>query len=334
MRTHVSILLFSVMLCASSAMAAVTFDWAVIGDINNDADDTGYGSVGYQYSIATTEVTNAQYIEFLNAVAKTDTHGLYDSAMGGQYGGISQSGTSGNFTYNFKNNDANWANRPVGSISWYDALRFINWLNNGQLTGAQDATTTEYGVYDMSLQSTNPENIVRLAGADYWLPSEDEWYKAAYYDPDTEEYYNYSTGSNTQPDNYTPNSDTGNSANYYGSGYALGSPYYSTEVGAYDESVSPYGTYDQTGNAWEWNEALIGSYRGLRGGSYWADSNYLSSSSRYYHALGPDGGGYGFSAGIRVASSYTGSPAVPEPASIGLVLFSVSGLSIMKRRRI
>ena len=111
---NISALFCGAMLSASCATAAVTFDWAVIGNTGNDPDDTGYGKVDYVYSIAKTEVTNAQYIEFLNAVAKTDTYALYNSAMGSTYGGITQSGTSGNYSYSLKNNDENWANMCRG----------------------------------------------------------------------------------------------------------------------------------------------------------------------------------------------------------------------------
>ena len=40
-------------------------------------------------------------------------------------------------------------------------------------------------------------------------------------------------------------------------GYTIGSPYYTTEVGEFENSESPYGTFDQGGNIWEWNETVI-----------------------------------------------------------------------------
>ncbi|MCD6460428.1 SUMF1/EgtB/PvdO family nonheme iron enzyme, partial [bacterium] len=174
----------------------------------------------------------------------------------------------------------------------------------------------------------------RNSEADYWLPSENEWYKAAYYSPDGT-YYDYATGTDTKPNNNTPANDTGNSANYDNDGYTLGGPYYSTEVGSYDESASPYGTYDQTGNVWEWNETLISSYyRGLRGGSWSSFANDLLSSYRsyiYFHGPTSEGSSIGF----RVASSFAGDEggAVPEPLSIGLVLLSVGGLVLRRAKR-
>ncbi|MCP5462827.1 MAG: SUMF1/EgtB/PvdO family nonheme iron enzyme [bacterium] len=317
-------LLASALIVSASSAEAATFDWAIIGNPGNpdDVHGDGYGSVGYQYSIAAKEVTTAQYVEFLNAVAATDTYGLYNTNMSSSasYQGITRSGGSGSYEYS---SNAGWENRPVVYVSWYDTLRFTNWLHNGQLTGAQNNTTTEYGAYDMSLGTS----VVRLSGAEYWLPSEDEWYKAAYYNPVNEEYYNYATGSDTLPSRTVPSGDTGNSANYYDDNSHLGL----LDVGAYDESESPYGTYDQNGNVWEWNEALIGSNRGLRGGSWGSSAFTLAASFRHSTTVTTEHNGIGF----RVASSYIGGDvAVPEPASVGLVLLSVGGLILRWAKKV
>ena len=99
---------------------------------------TGYGAVHYAYNIGTYEVTAGQYCEFLNAVAATDSHELYNSNMWSNTYGckIQRSGSLGSYTYSV---DVNWANRPVNYVSWGDAARFANWLHNGQPTGPQDA---------------------------------------------------------------------------------------------------------------------------------------------------------------------------------------------------
>ena len=164
----------------ASAASAVDLDWVTVGDPGNACDSQSqgcFGAVSYEYQISKYEVTNAQYAAFLNAVAATDTNGLYNANMGDpnlSRGGIARSGSPGSYTYSAK---AWREDMPVNYVSFYDALRFANWLRNGQPTGAQDDSTTEDGAYDMSLGS----QVVRRADAQVFLPSEDEWYKAAYY---------------------------------------------------------------------------------------------------------------------------------------------------------
>ncbi len=303
-------------LLSSFNVSALDFYWAQIGSPGNVDDGTGYGGVYYAYSIAKTEVTTGQYVEFLNAVAGIDTYGLYSTAMGGStyYSGIARTGSGilGNpYTYSV---NSGWADNPVVYVSWYDALRFINWIHNGQPVGSQDSTTTEYGAYDMS-QGSSP---ARLQGAMFWLPSRDEWYKAAFYDPANGIYYDYATGTDTQPAQNEPASDTGNSANYYtmADAYAVGSPYYSTPVGAYDESVSPYGTYDQNGNVYEWTEEVKYTDKRVICGGSWSSEGFAMKSN----SIGidePDS--ERFYTGFRLAGTY----AVPEPSAVLLFIFGV-----------
>jgi hypothetical protein len=148
---------------AQPASAIVTIDWVTVGDPGNTADWMGYGAVAHVYRISKYEKTNAQYAEFLNAVARTDTYDLYNADMSSGYGGITRSGSSGSYTY------APIAGReamPVNYVSWYDSLRFVNWLHNGQPTGEQDSTTTEGGAYTMITESyPGGLFITRNAGA-------------------------------------------------------------------------------------------------------------------------------------------------------------------------
>jgi formylglycine-generating enzyme required for sulfatase activity len=294
-------------------------DWVTVGNPGNAADTTGYGSVSEVYQISTYEVTAGQYTEFLNAVAATDPHGLYNTEMWSNSHGckIQRSGSSGSYTYSVA---SDWDNRPVNYVSWYDSLRFSNWLNNGQGTG-----NTEDGAYDMSLG----DSVVREPGALVWLPSEDEWYKAAYHKNDgvTGNYFEYPTSNDSAPGrDMTETTNPGNNANYdYGADeYLIGSPYYRTEVGEFELSDSPYGTFDMAGNVGEWDETLIlysGDYnRGIRGGSY--DLIYVNfrSFSRLHDIPDFEVSDLGF----RVAS-------VPEPAT--LLLFGLGGLLLKKRRR-
>ncbi len=272
---------------------AVSIDWVPIGNAGNAADpNTGslHGSVGYDYSIDKYEVTVGQYTQFLNSVAKTDTYGLYDTNMGTNPNieGIARNGSSGSYTYSVIGNSANL---PITYVNWGDAARFANWLQNGQPTGAEGAGTTETGAYTLNGAITDAalNAVTRNPDATVFIPSEDEWYKAAFYDPSSNSYYQYPFSSNTAPTSAPPGS-TPNTGNFVSDGgaYAVtGSTSYDpnqsylTDVGAYTGSASPYGVYDM-GGLLQWNEALIyGSYRGLRGGSWSYTSDGMAASFLY-----------------------------------------------------
>ena len=262
-----------------------------------DGPDRVCGAVDYAYRIAKFEVTAGQYTEFLNAVAATDSYGLYAAEMWviDNACKIERSGSSGSHTYSVA---ADWADRPVNMVSWSDAARFCNWLTNGMPTGAQDLTTTEDGSYFLNggpeWNSSQVLLVTRKADARYVIPSEDEWYKAAYHKNDgvTGNYFDYPTSSDTAPSNDVLDPDPGNNACIYDAlQHAIGSPYYRTEAGEFENSESPYGTFDMGGNIYEWDEALIGEfYRGIRGGAFYNDDASLTASRRggvqpsYYNA--------------------------------------------------
>lgn len=268
--------------------------WATVGDAGNQADVSGFGSVAYTYSIGKYEITNAQYATFLTTVAgASDPHSLYNTNMS-----ITKSGT----TYTAA---TGYEDKPLIYQSWYSALRFINWLNSG---------TTESGAYDLSNNYANlydiEGNIIRQEEAAYWLPSENEWYKAAYYKGDGTDagYWLYPTQSD---------SITTADANFGG---FVGS---FTDVGTYDD-ISYYGTYDQAGNVWEWNDTDINGNRGVRGGAWNNNASTLESSFQGYNYLS---GGYNIGFRLAGIEGLANAPSVPEPASIGLVLISLTGLA-------
>ena len=112
--------------------------------------------MAYEYRIGKYEVINAEYAEFLNAVAGTDTNALYNTNMGADTdGGITQTGSSGSYVYAVKADAGayTYANKPVNNVSWYDTLRFANWLHNGQLNG-----DTETGAYTLLGGTPTPSN--------------------------------------------------------------------------------------------------------------------------------------------------------------------------------
>ena len=120
---------------ATAPALAVSIDWVRVGMAGNAADErTGFGAVDYAYRIGKYEVTNAQYTEFLNAVAVADPNALYNTRMASGLGGIARSGGAGSYSY-----DAivGREQMPVVFVSFYDALRFANWMHNDQLAGAR-----------------------------------------------------------------------------------------------------------------------------------------------------------------------------------------------------
>ena len=140
-------------------------------------------------------------------------------ALGGNYAGcfptigISQSGSSGSYSYAVTGSDPQAANCPIFDVSWGDAARFCNWLQNGQPTGVEGAGTTETGAYTLNGDTTTLLTETRNAGATYFIPSEDEWYKAAYYNPSNASYWLFPTQSNTAPSNVLSATGT-NNANF------------------------------------------------------------------------------------------------------------------------
>lgn len=310
------------------ASANITIDTVAVGNAGNAADTlTGYGAVGYNYSIGKYEVTAGQYTAFLNAKAVTDTYGLYSAAMdmGFHYTGcgIKQTGTSGSYSYSIA---SDLADRPVNCVSYWDACRFANWLSNGQGNGS-----TETGAYTLGgYKGIDGRAIQRNAGATWAVTSEDEWYKAAYYKGGSTSagYWLYPTSSNAAPGQDMADA-SGNNANYYTAPYAypIDSGRYFTAGGEFQDSDSPYGTFDQGGNVWEWNEAVTSisggyAYRGLRGGSFLSNSSDLRALSRGYNEPSYELGYFGF----RV--SY-----VPEPSSIIALAGGLVGILGIRRRR-
>ena len=295
-------------LLVATASANITIATQSIGNPGNAADAfTGgnYGSVSYAYNIGRTEVTNAQYAAFLNAKAASDPNGLYNANMAGSLGGIIRSGSEGSYTYSAVSGRAN---NPVNWVSFWDSTRFANWLHNGQGNG-----DTEDGAYTLTAGGITANSVTRNAGWQWAVSSENEWYKAAYFQPagaggDADNYWRYTTGSNNVP-TAAQGALNGNGINN------------TVAVGSY--AANYFGLFDMTGNVQEWTEAIAingGSVRALRGGSFYWDGNATRSD---YRNLNFSPASENAASGFRVVN-------LPAPGAIALLGFA--GLAGRRRR--
>lgn len=317
-----------------------------------------FGAVNYNFWIGKYHVTIGQYAEFLNSVASlsdpydlyfedTDTQGMFKDQ---RTRGIERVGEEGGWVYipagpvgTNSIGAQSTINRPVTHISWFNAARFANWMSNGKPNGVAGSSTTENGAYDLVTQreptntapAKNTINPNTDAPPTFYIPTENEWYKAAYYDPTKDGvggYWSYATGrfengiyagSSEIPGNGwngtlpLANKDIPNQANYRfdNSRYAVTGSTDSaasgrwwiqnllTDVGTFTNSYSYYRAFDMTGNVFECNDldnTTINS-RGLRGGSYHV--NAVLSSSAYRSISGPQVGLLGPpQGGFRLAS--------------------------------
>ena len=340
--------------CVSAAQG-VEIQTVSVGNPGNPGDTrypdppvSSFGGVDYEYRIGTFEVTAGQYRDFLNAVDPTGSnpYGLYNSSMDSSNFGCQITWNAGGSTYDFSGRpsgaEADWVDRPVNYVSWGDAARFANWLHNGQPTGqltgnpAQDAGLTEDGSYYLDGATSNAALllIVREPDATWVIPSEDEWYKAAYHYNNgvTGDYYDYPTSSDSVPSNLLGNpTDPGNNATFRVGEFTIGSPYYRTEVGAHENSDSPYATFDQGGNVWEWNETVIGSYRGFRGGDFINSDGKLHAAYREKHYPTYESNSVGFR--VAEVSEQAPVPAVSEWGMVAMALLVLTAGTLVWARR-
>ncbi len=314
------IFLFTLVLLSATLTAyPISMSMVTISDPGNSHDpDEGwtsigffYGDVDYTYKIGTYEVTVAQYTAFLNDVARSDPHGLYNEGEMRRFdGGIERSGSDGNYIY-----IATKPNHPAILANFWSALRFTNWMTTGD---------TETGVYNLG-GVTSPENgsisrdATAWANGGYALPTGDEWYKAAYYHPstaggDTDSYWLYATGTNDAPAGDEVNYNAGDGLNPGGTaevGYSL---------------PSYYGTYDQNGNVAEWTEEIIPGfdvYRSVTGGRYDGDAQ-----NQYFGGVGI-ANATSQTTGFRVVQLQ----AIPEPRYAALIFGGVMLLLALRWKR-
>ncbi len=271
-----------------------------IGNAGNAADTTGYGAVPYEYRIGTYEISQ-------DAIDKATASGLSNVTAGAWTG-----------------------NQPAAWISWYEAAAFVNWMNI--TSGYQAAYNLSFNNFDntwnMTLWSSadawtlGGTNLYRHKDALYFLPSENEWYKAAYYNPSGSDFFLYPTASDTAPTPVASGTNAGTAVYNFVTNAPAG-----VDVAG---GLSSYGTMGQGGNVWEWQETAFdgdnsssSKARELGGGS-WLDADFILRSSYPDGVEDPTRESYAF--GFRVA-------AVPEPSTYALLIMTGAGALWWARRR-
>ena len=308
-------------------------EFVTVGDPNNTADTTTYGAVSQTFDIMKFEFTNQQYVQFLNSVDANGnkTNGIYNDFMGtSARGGISfTSGNSAGSKYAVK---TSMGNKPVNYVSWFDAARVSNWLHNG----ATSVSSMETGAYTLNNATTGNALALNI-GAKFFIPSENQWYKAAYYKGGGTNagYWPYATQSSSVPTSVSAtvagDGSAGSSGNFanYNSGADWNAQNGNVTTVGTNGGPSAYNAFDMSGNVREWNDlnSSSSSSRGIRGGNWSGNSDSLSSSSRL-DVIPSDGVN---DVGFRVAS-LSSDAVVPEPSMmvIGMV-FGLGGLAAKRR---
>ena len=319
-----------------SVANAGIIDWVPVGDAGNTADTapSGYGAVATSFQIMKYEFTNQLYAEFLNSVDAngTNPNSVYNTNMGSNArGGISFTfGAASGSKYAVR---SYMGDKPVNYVSWFDAARVSNWYQNG----ATSSSSTETGAYTLVGGQTSGTAPGVNPGATFYIPTEDQWYKAAYYKGGSTNagYWDYATQSDTAPTAVTSGStgigsagSTGNFANYNSAASWNDQTGNVTTVGT-NGGASAYGAFDMSGNVREWNDltGAAGSSRGLRGGAFDFPASSMSSSSR--STFDPSNENV---RGFRLAAP----AAVPEPSTCAMALAGLAcgGYTMFRRRRV
>ena len=280
-------------------------EWVEISMPGNRPDSNGKGCVPYAYEMARCAVSNADWCAFLNGVGAevVMSRKLYHKDMTtGILGGIDKTDSG----YVPK---PGWEKKPVVYVTYTSLLRYCNWLTSGD---------TETGSYDLAVQPPR-----RIPGAKFFLPTDDEWYKAAYFDPKANRYWLYPTCSDDLPPQSVANYEKEDT-------FAKGPPFYLADVDDYANSPSPWGALQMGGNAWEYLEDTwtIGGQLAnkLRGGSFGYTETGLSSANT-------DPGKYDcrcYVFGARLAHSPEGWRPMDKPMRYRILWFAMKLLRRIK----
>jgi sulfatase modifying factor 1 len=335
-------------------------DFVTVGAPGNAAwqgggDSNGKGAVAYEYRIGRLEVTTSQWAEFFNAALDRPANDrlphVVAPSIWGATGTTPQS--PGGRRWNVP---AGNEMRPVSGLTWRTAAMYANWLHNDKST---DRSAFMNGAYDVSTfgylndGSLFTDQLTRSPGARYWIPSIDEWMKAAHYDPAKQNsdgslggWWQYSNGTDT-PFRYgppgvrvrtddrlgpDPNGEMATANSGWNSLIFPGSNAFTVPLGAYPTATSPWGLLDVAGSTAEWTEGAFQLFdEPLPRGRYYEGSARDTAANRNGDRVDVYGGG-DFpsypdpSFGLRIAA------VIPAPSGFSVVL-SVGIVALVRRRR-
>jgi len=263
------------------------FQWATIGAVGNEpwfgdpffSPVNGRGRVDYEYRIAKTELSTGQYLEFINTFAPM-TAQLAEDLRPASWGGVPDPNYAFGTRYRLQQGVPQADLVPLNGISWRAAAMYCNWLHNDKTPALW---AIQSGAYDTSTfgelpDGTLTDQVTHSPDAKFWIPTLDEWTKAAHYDPHKNGlnqggYWLYPTTSDAAPVSGRPGE--------IGAETAAGTPSdgdYVAEyvpIGSYSYVTSPWGLLDTSGGGSEFTE-------------FWAVDSRLIRGSRAYVTQSPE----------------------------------------------
>jgi len=319
-----------VVMCAGVARGGIApdydFQWAVIGDVGNApytsnpfSSAFGRGSVDHEYRISKLEITTAQWMEFMNTFPNEFPIEQWPSTWGAHRQGscwVLDEGLS------------NPAMVPVNGVSWRHAAKYCNWLHNDKVPEAWAITN---GAYDASTFTSNEDGtfndqLTHSPDAKFWIPTHNEWLKAAHYDPDRygeklPGWWEYSHSSDTSPAPGRPGTP--------GAQTSAGIPFDGMQpfpsvipLGSYPETRSPWGLLDLSGGQEEWMESALGQ-----------ESRTIDGSAAGLSTARDRIGGWTYRWPLLPNASFRIASAVPAPGVTSLIVcMSMIGLSRDRRK--
>jgi gamma-glutamyl hercynylcysteine S-oxide synthase len=166
---------------------------------------------------------------------------------------IGRQGSSGNYHYTVNPGREQY---PIRFVSAYDAEAFAAWRSS-------------------------------TYGGIYRLPTEQEWEKAAGWNPVKQHEYTYSFQQDS-----TISCAWCNYNNCYGNPLPVG---LFNGTGGKNDAKSYYGCYDMCGNVWEWTSSMYdASNRVFRGGGWTKIATYCTTTYRHPRVPSSRGAGIGF----------------------------------------